>query len=354
MTLHLQQSWPAPAQPKPIVIIGAGGIVRDAHLPAYRKAGLAVKGAYDIDDARANSLVEEWGLEKAYRSLAEITAENGTDVVYDLATPPHAIAGILESLPAGSAVLIQKPMGESLAGAREIREICRTRALKAAMNFQLRFSPMMMAARGAIAAGMLGDLLDIEVHINIRSPWQIYPFMIGMARIEIAIHSIHYLDTIRAIAGNPKGVFVRTLADPRAAEIAQTRTSAILDYGADLRAVMSINHNHQGGRKFQAANFRIEGTQGALRIKLGMLYDYPEGEPDELWFCPNGGAWQQIALEGGWFPDAFMGTMRNLQRFDAGEDDTLLTSVEDGYQTMALVEACYEANELPGVALKLD
>ena len=192
-------------------------------MPAYRKAGLAVKGAYDIDSARANSVVADWRLEKAYRSLAEITVENGTDVVYDLATPPGAIAGILESLPEGSAVLIQKPMGESLAGAREIRRICRTRALKAAMNFQLRFSSMMMAARSAIAAGMLGDLLDIEVHINIRSPWQIYPFMIGMARVEIAIHSIHYLDTIRAIAGNPKGVFVRTLADPRAADIAQTR-----------------------------------------------------------------------------------------------------------------------------------
>ena len=37
------QDWPAPANPKPIVIIGAGGIVRDAHLPAYAKAGLTVQ-----------------------------------------------------------------------------------------------------------------------------------------------------------------------------------------------------------------------------------------------------------------------------------------------------------------------
>ena len=28
------QDWPAPSAPKPIVLIGAGGIVRDAHLPA--------------------------------------------------------------------------------------------------------------------------------------------------------------------------------------------------------------------------------------------------------------------------------------------------------------------------------
>jgi hypothetical protein len=43
-----------------------------------------------------------------------------------------------------------------------------------------------------------------------------------------------------------------------------------------------------------------------------------------------------------------------LQRFDAGEDDALAASAEDGYQTMALVKACYAANQLPGVAPRID
>ena len=30
MTLDFPQDWPAPSAPKPIVIVGAGGIVRDA------------------------------------------------------------------------------------------------------------------------------------------------------------------------------------------------------------------------------------------------------------------------------------------------------------------------------------
>ena len=33
-----------PRNPRPIVILGAGGIVHDAHLPAYRKAGYPVFG----------------------------------------------------------------------------------------------------------------------------------------------------------------------------------------------------------------------------------------------------------------------------------------------------------------------
>lgn len=354
MITDLKQSWPAPTNPKPVIIAGAGGIVRDAHLPAYAKAGIPVKGVTDIDAGRAATLASDFGLNHTYATLEEAVADNGTDATYDIATPPHVIAGIVEKLPEGAAALIQKPMGADQAQAHEIRDICRTRKLKSAINFQLRFSPMMMAVKDAVDRGLLGDLLEIEVHLNIYTPWQIFPFLIPMKRVEIAVHSIHYLDTIRAIAGNPKGVFARSMNDPRAADFAQTRTSVILDYGERLRGLMSINHNHQCGRKFQSAWFRFEGTEGAMMVKLGVCYDYPNGEADELWHCRSGRDWEQVPLEGSWFIDAFMGTMRNVQRFDAGEDPSLYASTEDAFDTMALVEACFRSMETPAVALELD
>jgi hypothetical protein len=39
--------------------------------------------------------------------------------------------------------------------------------------------------------------------------------------------------------------------------------------------------------------------------------------------------------------------MSNLQRFAAGEDEVLLTSVEDAWHTMALVEACFRSSAAP-------
>lgn len=353
MIRDLAQSWPAPTNPKPIVVIGAGGIVRDAHLPAYAKAGLTVTGVTDIDAARAQSLASDHAIPNVHDSVAAAAAAYGTDVVYDIAVPPHAIASILEDLPDGAAALIQKPMGRNLKDARAIRTLCRDKNLKAAVNFQLRFSPMMMTARQAIEGGLIGELLEIEVHLNIFTPWTLFPFLIPLERVEIAVHSIHYLDTIRALAGNPDGVFARSIGDPRAADFAQTRTSVILDYGDALRCIMSINHNHQAGRKFQSAWFRIEGTSGVMMVKLGVCFDYPNGEADELWFCKNGGDWEQVPLEGSWFIESFMGTMRNVQRFDAGEDDKLFAGVEDAFQTMALVEACFDSMKTPAVALDL-
>jgi predicted dehydrogenase len=205
---------------------------------------------------------------------------------------------------------------------------------------------MMLGVADALARGLLGKLVDVEVHLNLVTPWHLFPHLKPNPRVEIVSHSIHYLDLIRGLAGNPRGVLARTYGHP-ATDLAQTRTSAILDYGSDLRVTLSINHHHDFGRRFQDASFRFEGDRGAALVKLGLLLNYPEGEPDELWIAPGGGPWESVLLAGRWFPDAFIGTMANLQRFAAGEDSVLRSSVEDAWHTMALVEACYRSNAAP-------
>jgi len=179
-----------------------------------------------------------------------------------------------------------------------------------------------------------------------------FAFLKGLERVEIAVHSIHYLDLVRGFLGDPQGVHAKTIGHP-SSDMAQTRTTAILDYGDEVRCALSINHNHGFGRKQQVAEFRFDGTEGAALVKLGLLLDYPRGEPDELWLKAKGDSdWVQVPLQGGWFPDAFIGRMANLQRFAAGEDKELIASVEDAWTTMALVEAAFESSARPATALK--
>jgi predicted dehydrogenase len=344
----LRQQWPLPSAPRPIVIIGAGGIVNDAHLPAYRLAGLPVAGVFDIDTDRARTLAKKWEI-PAFSTLEEaLTVENA---VYDLALPPAAHLSVLDKIADGSTVLLQKPMGRDLAEATAILRLCRAKRLTAAVNFQLRFAPMMLAAKDAIDRGWLGQLVDTEVHLNLVTPWHLFPFLVGLPRVEIAVHSIHYLDLIRSISGNPTGIHARTMGHP-STDMAQTRTSALIDFTDGQRTTLSINHNHDFGRRFQDASFRFEGTDGAVMIKLGLLLDYPEGEPDELWVVNKDDEWTQVPLKGGWFPHAFIGTMSNLQRFAAGEDETLVTSVEDAWNTMALVEAAFRSAAAPATPIE--
>lgn len=347
MSQSPQQRWPMPSSPRPIVIIGTGGIVRDAHLPAYAKAGFEVAGVFDVDRDRAASLAQDWSIGAVFASLDEAVRQ---DAVFDIAAPPCSHAEIIAALPMGASVLLQKPMGLDLAQATLIRDAARARDHTCAVNFQLRYAPMMLAIADSLRRGRLGELIEIEVHINLVTPWHLFPHLRPNPRVEIASHSIHYLDAIRALVGDPDAVFARSYSHP-SSDLADTRTSILLDYGASLRVTLSINHHHDFGRKFQDASFRIEGTEGAAMAKLGVLLDYPQGEPDELWIAPQGGPWAQLALVGGWFPDAFIGPMANLQRFAAGEDDTLLTGVDDAWRTMALVEACYTASQASGTPL---
>jgi len=347
---QLRQSWPRPAQPRPIVIIGAGDIVRDAHLPAYRQAGFPVAGVFDLRREVAEARAKEFDLPRVFASLAEAVAVSGA--VFDVATPPRAHEALLEQLPVGAAVLLQKPMGSSLAMARRIVAVCHRRQLQAAVNFQFRFSPYILALHDLVQRGELGELVEIEVRLNVATPWETFPFLLSEERVEIQIHTVHYLDTIRWFLGNPRRAYARTVKHPHFPKLASTRSSIILDYGEMVRCCLSINHCHPFGPRHSAATFRIEGTEGCAVAKLGLLLDYPRGEPDRLEvFGRSNRVWSDVPLTGGWFPDGFIGTMSNLQRFIAGEDAALVSPVEDALQTMKLVEACYVSDARGGVEL---
>src|SRR5215471_15104353 len=63
---ELQQAWPRPAHPRPIVVIGAGAIVRTAHLPAYLRLGFPVAGLFDIESGRASATADEFGVARVH------------------------------------------------------------------------------------------------------------------------------------------------------------------------------------------------------------------------------------------------------------------------------------------------
>jgi predicted dehydrogenase len=348
MALLIQQQPALPRLPRPITIIGAGGIVKDAHLPAYRKAGFEVQAIYDRDRGRAESLAKAFGVPRVGTTLRETVAGATRDALFDVAVPASAILSVLGELPDGAGVLIQKPMGETLEHAHQILELCRSKRLTAAINFQLRYAPYILAARSLIEQGAIGEVHDMEVRVTVYMPWQLWKFLEGIPRVEILYHSIHYLDLVRSFLGDPHGVYAKTVKHPQTTNLASSRSSLILDYGDMLRANIQTNHGHDFGLKHQESYVKWEGSKGAIKARLGLLMSYPKGEPDAFEYCAvendEVGAWKAVPLEGSWYPDAFIGTMASLMRRVNGETDELPTSVEDALHTMALVEACYQSN----------
>lgn len=345
---ELLQAWPRPAHPRPIVIIGAGGIVRTAHLPAYQRLGYHVAGLYDMDLARARETADAFSIATVFRSLDD--ALRTPDAVFDLAVPGDRVESVLEYLPPGSAALIQKPMGPDLATARRILQICRERRLVAAVNFQLRFSPAMLALHDLVDRESLGRLVDIDVRVVIDQPWHLWTFLRNAPRVEVVYHSIHYIDAIRWLAGEPRGVYCRGVAHPSMPELGDTRSSIVMDYGDSLRCALVLNHTHRAGPRHRASQIMVEGLRGAARVTWGVNLDYPAGPADTMEVAIDG-EWAPVPLRGSWFTEAFEGPMSNLQRFIAGEDPVLVGSVDDAIKTMAVVEACYDSSARGGTPI---
>ena len=331
-------------------MIGAGSIVRDAHLPVYSRLGFPVAGIYDVNPAAARERADAFSIPRVFASLDEAAASPGA--VFDVAIPPASIVEVLPHLPRGAAVLIQKPMGRDLAEAKRIVAICGERNLKAAINFQLRFAPNMLALKDALARGIFGEILDVEVRINLHTPWNYWAFLKGVPRLEVLMHSIHYLDLIRSLLGEPRGVYCKGVRHPAMPEFSDTRTSIILDYGETIRCSLTMNHAHRFGGRYGMSQLKVEGTQAAAIAKMGVNLNYPAGEADTLEIAKaTGGEWTGVALRGSWFVEAFEGPMSNVQRFAAGEDAALVSGVEDALRTMAVVEACYESSARGATAL---
>lgn len=336
----------------PICIIGAGGIVRDAHLPAYQKAGFKVWGLTDLDVDKAEKLADEYGIPHVFDSAEDAVEAAPDNAVYDLALMPEQSLKVLPLLPDGAPVLIQKPMGDYFEQAKEIYALCKQKKLTAAINFQLRYAPFVKAAREIIRKGSIGEIYDMEVRLTTYTPWEIFPSVMNHERLEILYHSIHYIDLIRSFLGTPKRVLAKTHSHP-AKKTSSTRTTILFDYKDSLRAVINANHDHEFGTKHQKSYIKWEGTKGAIKAKMGLLLNYPEGAPDTFEYCllqeGQEPAWKTTELEGSWFPDAFIGTMSSLMRRWEGSAETLPTAVDDAIETMAVVESAYTSDSRGGV-----
>ena len=347
---------PRPKQARPIVLIGAGGIAREGHLPAYAKAEFPVAAVVDLDRERAERVAAEFGIPKVYSTVEEAVAYAPRDAVFDCTVPAPAMRGLLRQLPDGAACLLQKPMGETLAEAEEILRICREKGLTAAVNFQLRWAPAMMAARALYEAGAIGAVHDCEVSVSVHMPWELWSFLERAPRLEILYHSIHYVDLIRSWFGNPASVYAKTVRSPRTAKLAATKSVVVFDYsgqgGDEKRVFLASNHSHDFDAEKQRSFVQWEGMDGAMRARMGVNLNYPKGRPDALEYVLRDGAgWRETAVSGNWFPDAFAGPMGSLQAYVQGETTALPTGVEDAIDTMRVVEAAYLSSERGGVAL---
>jgi len=326
--------------------IGAGFIMADCHLVAYRNAGFNPIAIAARRREQADSVAARHQIPHVYADYVELLANPQVEVV-DVAVPPDlqlaVIRNIVQHASHIKGILAQKPLGVNYAQAVEIVRICRDAGIILSVNQNMRYDQSVRACRSLLNRGDLGEPVLATIDMRAIPHWM--PWQARQGWVTLRIMSIHHLDTLRFWFGDPVRVFASIRPDPRTRFPHEDGICLyILEYACGLRA-MGCDDVWAGPAKEGAAadigiRWRIEGTTGMARGTIGWP-SYPTRTPSTLDYTTIASPeWHQPRWEEVWFPDAFVGPMAQL--LCALEDQTIPEiSAEDNLKTMALVEACY-------------
>jgi predicted dehydrogenase len=298
-----------PGRPAAVGLIGAGGIARTAHLPAYAAWGIPVVAVASRRAESARSLAAEFGIDTVHPSVSDLLADPRVDVV-DIATGPTGRLDLIAAaVDAGKHVLAQKPLSID---ASELDRLCRVldraraRGLRIAVNQNARWAPAWRLATLLLRDGVIGEVVGVtHLHDKPLPPLAGTPFD-DVPHMLIADYLVHWLDITRCWLEGSQVATVSAVDSrvPGQPEAARNPWHADILIGMSSGASASLRivgdaRTHSGG-----CPFWIHGTEGTLRGSLLLGSDRLELE--------RAGVRTAFALEGQWFNDGFAGAMGEL------------------------------------------
>ena len=335
----------------PIGCIGAGFIMADCHLVAYRNAGFNPVAISSRNPERAWDVAKRHGIDTVHDDYRKLLADEQVEVV-DIAVPPDIQIDVVREAVKHAdrirGILAQKPLGVDYEQAKEIVRLCRDAGITLAVNQNMRYDQSIRACRNLLQRGDLGEPVFASIDMRAIPHWMEWQQRLGW--VTLRIMSIHHLDTFRFLFGDPQRVFASVRSDPRTASKFDHEDGIclyILEYENGMRASawddVWTGPALEGSEGDIGVNWRVEGTDGLAKGTIGWP-DYPHRTPSTLDFTTKRrpGYWFQPRWEEVWFPDAFVGPMAELL-CALEEDREPEINGDENLNTMALVEACYRS-----------
>lgn len=289
-----------------IGVIGCGGIVKSAHLPAYQKYGMRVAGVYDVRQEATAGVCEQFGVERVYESLDALLDDPTIEVV-DIATHPDQRVPLMRrAIAAGKHILAQKPLALEVGAAREVVAEAERRGLVVAVNQNGRWAPAWRIATLLVQQGAIGNVTAVTHIYDMKFGWIPGTVFDELTHFAIYDYSVHWIDITRCWMDGKSitGVRARDYRTPNQPAHGKTPWGMWVEYSyADGSSAMirgvGCAETRQNGHPFW-----IHGDAGTIRGNVLGANDFVELERD--------GVATRYKLEGAWFPDGFGGTMGEL------------------------------------------
>ncbi len=318
--------------------MGCGSIVRQAHLPAYRKFGYRVVACCDIFEENARSLAAEFEIPFATANLNAFLALPEVEIV-DLAVHAAHRRPLVERIAAaGKHILSQKPFATTLDDAQRMVEACQTAGVKLMVNQQARWSPAHQALKVLLNRGVLGHVYSFT---HFHRSFQDYAgsWYAAMKDFNIIDHGIHYIDLTRHFTGRtPLRVKATTPMMPGQQAVSPMIYTILCEYEPAAHLMCTLHFNNVvSTRPLHCHEWYLDGTEGSA-----VLRDVWQGGDISVSFRDTPEQVQVFTVEGRWTPDGFGGSMAEMMRA-IDEEREPLTSGSDNLQTMRIALAAVES-----------
>ncbi len=328
--------------------IGAGFIMADCHLVAYKDAGFNPQAITSLSLDESKAVAARHNIPKVYKNWKELISDPDIEIV-DIAIAPDSQLGVIRELVKQNdhikGVLCQKPLAMNYQEAQMIVELCEDSGIKLSVNSNMRYDQSIRALKSILNQNFLGEPVLATIEMRAIPHWQ--DFLKKYDHLEILNMGIHHIDTFRYLFGDPERVTTITRQDPR------TKFSHIdgisqytFQYSNGFMAT-SLDDvwawPGEGTEKDIYIKWRVEGMDGMAQGTIGWP-KYPEPTPSTLEFTSNHfpGKWIRPHWNKVWFPDAFQGTMAQLLVAVEKNAEPEISG-KDNLVTMAIIDACYQS-----------
>ena len=357
------------------------GFMGSTHIRTLRRLGIEVAGVLGVTHQEGQSAAANFHIEKAYTSFEELAADPGVDVVH-ICTPNYLHYPMVKAaLLAGKHVLCEKPLATTAHDTAELVEIAKDLPLAVAVNYNLRYYPLIQEARARVRDGQLGrirlihggylqDWLCYETDWN----WRLETNQGGELRAVSDIGT-HWLDMVTWITGlkpvaliadlatliparckpdSEVSTFVNRLAIKEHTKMVPIQTedyaAVLIRFEHGVHGVLTLSQASPGRKNYLW--WEIDGSQASLH--------WEQENPNELWvghrMRPNEvilkdpalmqpGAREYAAFPGGHaegYPDTFTRLQCDFYRYIQEQDFSrppLFPSITDGHRALVYCEA---------------
>ncbi len=255
-------------------VVGIGDISGN-HLAAIAaNPAIELVAVCDVVPERASAAGDRWGV-PSYTDHATMLAEATPEVVH-ITLPHHLHAPVaIDALRAGSHVLTEKPLAESVTAARAVIAAAQESDRKFAVCFQNRYNPSSRALHEAIRSGRYGEVRGARADTFWSRPAAYYaaaPWRGTWAEAgggTLINQQIHTIDLLCWIFGRPVDV-AGTASNIRMKDVIEVEDAAVVSVTHDsgVRSTFFATGAHSDNAPVE---IEVSCADGLLRFTDGVL-----------------------------------------------------------------------------------